>query len=105
MADAEFWRRLKHEFSDLAAHEYSVVPDPSDGRRLHAHGEYTSGRSGGIGCWLLNDSFSADFRTSFDEAAALAGHALDPPSGVKPLDFWLHSLFPFLLKNRGGAGR
>ena len=40
MANAEFWRKLKDEFKELANQEYIVVPDPGDGRRLQARGEY-----------------------------------------------------------------
>jgi hypothetical protein len=53
---------------------------------------------GGIGCWFVSDSFTADFRASFDETAVRAGQALNPPRGAKPLEFWLHSLFQSLLK-------
>jgi hypothetical protein len=97
MANAEFWRKLKDEFTELGEHEYSVVPDASDGRRLRAQGDYTCG-GGGIGCWFVSDSFTADFRASFDETAVRAGQALNPPRGAKPLEFWLHSLFQSLLK-------
>jgi hypothetical protein len=98
MANAEFWRKLKDEFTELAKQEYSVVRDAGDGRRLRAQGDYSSGGGGGIGCWFVNDSFSADFRASFDETAVCAGHALNPPPGANPLEFWLHSLFQFLLE-------
>ena len=97
MANAEFWRKLKEEFNELAKHEYRVVPDPADGRRLRARGEYASDQGIEIGRWFVNDGFSPDFRAAFDEAAARGGHALKPPRSAEPLDYWLHSLFQFVL--------
>ena len=97
MVDAAFWRKRKEEFRDLAKDEYIAVPDPADHRRLHAYGNYPSKRGVGICCWMLNETFSADFRTSFEEAAALAGSALDPPQGAPLVEFWLHCLFQHLL--------
>ena len=98
MATADFWRKLKDEFNELGKHEYSVVPDVGDGRRIRAQGDYASAGGAGIGCWFVSDSFSADFRASFDETAVRAGCALNPPPGANPLEFWLHSLFQFLLE-------
>lgn len=98
MADATFWRKLKKEFTDLAEEEHRAIPDPSDGRRLHAYGDYIRGRGDLVGRWQLNDGLSADFRILFEETATLAGSALDPPRGAKPLHFWLHRLFHQLLE-------
>jgi hypothetical protein len=97
MADAAFWRKRKEEFRDLAKDEYLAVPDPADDRRLHAYGSKPSERGFDIYSWKLNEPFSADFRTAFEEAASLAGSALDPPQGAPLVEFWLHRLFQHLL--------
>jgi hypothetical protein len=98
VASATFWRKLKKEFRRLAEGEYTAVPDPADDRRLHAHGDYTGGRRGRIGCWRLSDGPSSDFRTLFDETATRAGAALGPSPAANPIDFWLHRLFHNLLE-------
>ena len=101
MAKAEFWRKRKRDFTELAAEEYSAVPDPADSRRLRTSGDYTDGQVGGIGRWRLNDGPNADFLAHFQEAATWAGGALGPPPGVNPLEFWLHRLFQDLLETEG----
>jgi hypothetical protein len=101
MADAQFWIQRKGEFNALSEYEYAHVPDPADGRRLQAWGDYSNTQAPRFGSWTLNESFSADQRGSFDETATLAGRALNPPARVKPRDFWLHSLFRFLLEIEG----
>ena len=98
MTELEFWPKRKHEFRELAELEYAVVPDPADSRRLYAYGDYSRKQSSRFGSWTLNESFSLDFHASFEEAAALAGHALNPPADVTAIHFWLHSLFQFLLE-------
>jgi hypothetical protein len=97
MADAAFWRKRKEEFRELAKDEYIAVPDPADDRRLHAYASKLSERGFDIHSWKINEPFSADFRTSFEDAASLAGSALDPPQGAPLIEFWLHRLFQHLL--------
>jgi hypothetical protein len=96
--DAEFWRNRKNEFRRLAESEYATVPEPADRRRLYAYGDYTVATCDAVGSWTLVGGLSADFRTSFEEAATTAGRALQPPPGTDPLQFWLHSLADFLKK-------
>jgi hypothetical protein len=94
--NAEFWRSRKNEFRRLAEYEYRAVPDPADRRRLYAYGDYTGVKSGATGSWKLRDGLSADFRSSFEEAATMAASGLKAPAGAEPLPFWLHSLAHFL---------
>lgn len=96
MRNAEFWRSRKNEFRRLAEYEYRAVPDPADRRRLYAYGDYTGVKSGATGSWKLGDGLSADFRSSFEEAATMAASGLKAPAGAEPLSFWLHSLAHFL---------
>jgi hypothetical protein len=94
--NAEFWRSRKNEFRRLAEYEYRAVPDPADRRRLYAYGDYTGVKSGATGSWKLRDGLSADFRSSFEEAATMAASGLKAPAGAEPLPFWLHSPAHFL---------
>ena len=103
MESVEFWRNRKNEFRRLAGYEYRTVPDPADRRRLYAYGDYTVVDCGGVGSWTLVGGLSADFRTAFEEAATTAGCALRSGSGADPLQFWLHSLAQFLLKQEQGT--
>jgi hypothetical protein len=97
MRDAAFWAGRKEEFKELARDEYIAVPDPADDRRLTAYGSYTRERGVATNSWTLNEPFSADFNTSFAEAAALAASALDPPQSAPLVSHWLHRLFQHLL--------
>jgi hypothetical protein len=95
---AEFWRDQKSEFDRLTEDEYRTVPDPADYRRLYAYGDYTAVKSNQVGSWTLRGGLSADFRTSFEAAATMAGKALHPICSAAPLQLWLHSLAQFLIQ-------
>jgi hypothetical protein len=96
MKNVEFWRSRRNEFRRLAEYEYQAVPDPADRRRLYAYGDYTGADSNAAGRWKLSEGLSADFRSSFEEAATMAASGLKAPPGAEPLPFWLHSLAHFL---------
>jgi hypothetical protein len=98
MTKVDLWREIRSDFEGLFAEECAAVPDPRDELRLRAYGAYQAGKSDGVGSWQMNDGPSADFRARFEETAARAGSALDPPDGVAPVDFWLHRVFLDLLE-------
>src|SRR5437773_2669694 len=97
MTELDRWREVRRDFEKLVEEEYSIVPDARDERRLRAYGDYIAGMKDGVGSWTLNDGPNAHFRAWFEETAARAGSAHDPPHGVSPVDFWLHCIFLDLL--------
>ena len=96
MADPDFWRRIHYEFDVLTEKEDRLTDGSRSDLRLTAYCSYGPGHPpfGTIG---VNHGAIPDIRLKFDDIAVRAARALNCPQEATLIQFWLHSLYQYLL--------
>ena len=107
MTNSETWHGFHDEFIKLDREEIALLQNTREKQYMHASGDYNAAEMPGddghyqtYGHWELHYGPNGYFQEQFEVLGTKAGVALGSSPGIRPLDFWLHSLFLFLEENR-----
>ena len=104
MADSNTWRNFHDEHMKLEEEENGLLKNTLEKQYLHAYNSAEMSGDDGhyqtYGDWKLSNGPNGELQERFETLETKAGIALDSPPGIRPLDFWLDSLFLFLKENK-----